>query len=159
MIFLAYWRQLLAAAVALVALVAAYHAGTRSGAVKLAQAQQEWAEAQVAAAQAVRATEAAWRQELQIAQEGYANEIEALRRKRNSGTGAAVRVCLPAAGTDPTGSGAAAAAGAGQAAPAAGMVSEPVPQGTDLGPMLRIVIERADELSAQVRALQAAWPK
>lgn len=160
MIFVAYWKQLLGIGVALVLAVTAYHAGGTAARADLAKAQAQWAQDSLAAAEAARASESAWRQELQLAQEGYQNEIESLRRRRNPGAGAAVRVCAPAADAGASSSTSATdAAGTGQAATAAGVVPAAVPAGADIGPMLRGLVERGDELAAQVRALQAAWPK
>jgi hypothetical protein len=160
MIWLAYWRQLLAGAVAVVALFTAYSAGLHRGDVKAAQAQAQHALALANAQRIAREREAQLQAALDVAEADYDAEIEALRRKRNPGAGTPVRVCAPAdtasgRSTAVTG----AATGSGETATATGLVSGSVSSGPDIGPMLRDIIERGDQLAAQVRALQAAWPK
>jgi hypothetical protein len=160
MIWLAYWRQLLAGAVAVVALFTAYSAGLHRGDVKLAQAQAQHALALADAQRIAREREAQLQAALDVAEEDYNAELKSLRRKRNPGAGAPVRLCTPADTTAGRSTAAAGAAtGSGETATVTGLVSGSVPQGADIGPMLRDIIEHGDQLAAQVRALQAAWPK
>ena len=160
MIWLQYWKQLLGASVAVVALFVAYSAGLHRGDVKAAQAQAQHALALANAEREARKREAQLQAALDAAEGQYHVEIENLRRKRNPSAGAPVRVCADTATTASGAAETASAAGrAGDATATAGLVSGAVPVGPDIGAMLRDVIERGDELSAQVRALQAAWPK
>ena len=160
MIWMAYWRQLLGASVAVVALFVAYSAGLHSGDVKAAETQAQHALALANAQKIAREREAQLQAALDAAEGQYHAEIENLRRKRNPGAGAPVRLCAPtdtAAGrsiatADPAGR-------TSDATTTAGLVSGSMPVDPDIGAMLRLVIERGDELAAQVRALQAAWPK
>lgn len=115
------------------------------------------AQAYAGALEAARATEALWAENLAKRDKDHADELARLRAARNPGPGAPVRVCQP---TDPGPGGTAApypalAAVAGDPAAAGGLVPDAVPEGADLGPMLRAVIARGDELAAQVRALLA----
>jgi len=159
-IWLAYWKQLLGASVAVVALFVAYSAGLHRGDVKAAQAQAQHALALANAEREARQREAQLQASLDAAEGKYHAEIESLRRKRNPGAGDPVRVCADTATAVSGAAEVASAAGrASDATTAAGLVSGAVPDGADIGAMLRLVIERGDELSAQVRALQAAWPK
>lgn len=88
----------------------------------------------------------------QRAAKDYHDELETIRNR--SAPGGPVRLCV-----DPAVPGADSTAGAGGTAPASGLVSGAIGSdhqaGPDIGADLRALALRADELSAQMRALQA----
>jgi hypothetical protein len=102
-----------------------------------------------------RAKERTWETNGRAAETQYANDRATWEANRNRGAGAPVRVCKP---TDPAPRatpGSAAVAGPIAPSAAPGLVPQPVPEGADVGPMLRLVIAEAERVSDQLRAVLA----
>lgn len=89
---------------------------------------------------------------VQAASKGYQDELSNLRSARDAAPVRSVRLCVVPEGPAGTGQPSGGEPGPDGATPGSGGV--PPQAGPDIGPELYALIDRADELSAQVRGLQ-----
>lgn len=113
----------------------------------------------LAAARVAAAREAALTRQINDAEVSHAQELASLQAQRDAIPARVVRVYLPAAAGArvPSNSGDACGPAGGPAAD--GILPQAPGLGPDVGPALYSDADRCDGLSAQVRALQAAWPR